>query len=72
MTLNEQLEARKHELRDLEEHVRDQIEFLSILEDHGHVTPFTDVIGQALERRRVSVLRQLRDVEQELDHAIRR
>lgn len=72
MTLNKQLEARKHELRDLEEHVKDQIEFLAILEERGHVTPFTDVIGQALERRRASVLRQLRDIEQEIDHAFRR
>lgn len=63
--LNEQLEARKHELQELEEHVRDQIEFLAILEERGHVTPFTDVIEQALERR-------LRDIEQEIDHAFRR
>lgn len=51
---------------------RDQIEQLEDLRALGYSNAFTDIIEEAIRRRRTSTLRQLRDVEQEIDHAFRR
>lgn len=66
------LQRRRSELHDRDDHIRDMIEQMILLDDLGYSALDRDTIDDMLNLKRSEVLRNLRDVEQELDHAWRR